>query len=72
MMNIVLSEQPPMVELDVSESLTVGRSVPEFGGIARRRGAVRHQKIHAIQGHEFLAKFFRQPTYCSFCSEFLW
>ncbi|KAK9889772.1 hypothetical protein WA026_007149 [Henosepilachna vigintioctopunctata] len=45
-----------------------------FGGkqITRRRGAVKHQKIHESKGHKFVAKFFRQPTFCAFCKEFLW
>ena len=91
-------------------------------GIRRRRGAIKHQKIHEHKGHKFIAKFFRyipssrntifkpdlvsflftikiytnfpldflhafhfqiglrtfflclcsQPTYCSFCGDFLW
>lgn len=42
------------------------------GGITRRRGAIKQQKVHEVKGHQFIAKFFRQPTYCSFCNEFLW
>lgn len=42
------------------------------GGITRRRGAIKHQKIHEVKGHHFVAKFFRQPTFCAFCREFLW
>ena len=42
------------------------------GGIARRQGAVKHAKIHDIKDHQFLATFFRQPVFCSFCSEFMW
>uniref|UniRef100_A0A3P9PYA3 Protein kinase C n=1 Tax=Poecilia reticulata TaxID=8081 RepID=A0A3P9PYA3_POERE len=38
----------------------------------RRRGAVKQQKIHGIKNHEFIATFFRQPTFCSVCREFLW
>lgn len=41
-------------------------------GIRRRRGAIKHQKIHEVQGHKFIAKFFRQPVFCSYCSEFIW
>ncbi|XP_022918352.1 putative protein kinase C delta type homolog isoform X5 [Onthophagus taurus] len=40
--------------------------------ITRRRGAVKHQKVHDVKGHQFLAKFFRQPTFCAFCKDFLW
>ncbi|KAL1514319.1 hypothetical protein ABEB36_003592 [Hypothenemus hampei] len=44
-----------------------------FGrAINRRRGAVKHQRVHSVKGHKFLAKFFRQPTFCAFCKDFLW
>lgn len=29
-------------------------------------------RIHEVNGHRFVAKFFRQPTFCVFCKEFLW
>lgn len=37
-----------------------------------RRGAMKQQKVHEVKGHLFIAKFFRQPSFCSFCNEFLW
>ncbi|ESO95825.1 hypothetical protein LOTGIDRAFT_116541 [Lottia gigantea] len=37
-----------------------------------RRGAIKQQKVHEVKGHQFIAKFFRQPAFCSFCSLFLW
>ncbi|XP_034824974.1 putative protein kinase C delta type homolog isoform X4 [Maniola hyperantus] len=40
--------------------------------ISQRRGAIKHLKIHEVNGHRFVAKFFRQPTFCAFCKEFLW
>lgn len=40
--------------------------------ITNRRGAIRHLKIHEYNGHKFIAKFFRQPTFCYFCADFLW
>ncbi|KAK1332294.1 hypothetical protein QTO34_006967 [Cnephaeus nilssonii] len=30
-----------------------------------RRGAIKQAKIHYIKNHEFIATFFRQPTFCS-------
>lgn len=42
------------------------------GGINKRRGAIKHHKIHEAKGHKFIAKFFRQPTFCAFCKDFLW
>uniref|UniRef100_A0A1I8ENL6 protein kinase C n=1 Tax=Wuchereria bancrofti TaxID=6293 RepID=A0A1I8ENL6_WUCBA len=40
-------------------------------GIQRRRGAIKHARIHEIRGHQFVATFFRQPTFCSLCSDFM-
>ena len=48
----------------------VRRNVPH--GIAKRRGAIKHPKIHEAMGHKFIATFFKQPTFCSYCNEFLW
>ena len=41
-------------------------------GLQNRRGALRKGKVHGFRGHEFLAKFFRQPVFCSVCMEFCW
>uniref|UniRef100_A0A3B3Q8L7 Protein kinase C n=1 Tax=Paramormyrops kingsleyae TaxID=1676925 RepID=A0A3B3Q8L7_9TELE len=38
----------------------------------RRRGAIKQAKIHNIKNHEFIATFFKQPTFCSVCREFVW
>ncbi|KAF3856423.1 hypothetical protein F7725_017146 [Dissostichus mawsoni] len=38
----------------------------------RRRGAIKQAKVHLIKNHEFSATFFRQPTFCSVCREFVW
>ena len=40
--------------------------------IRKRRDAFRMLKVHESNGHEFVAKFFSQFTFCSFCSDFLW
>lgn len=45
---------------------------PRTDLISKRRGAIKHQKVHEAKGHKFIAKFFRQPTFCAFCKEFLW
>ncbi|KAI3382199.1 hypothetical protein SNEBB_002822 [Seison nebaliae] len=37
----------------------------------QRRVAVR-RRIHQICNHKFLATYFRQPTFCCICREFIW
>ncbi|XP_043492318.1 putative protein kinase C delta type homolog isoform X1 [Polistes fuscatus] len=54
------SSQVPLLETNVGHAIT------------GRRGAVKHNKVHIIRGHRLVAKFFRQPTFCAFCKDFLW
>ncbi|XP_067934448.1 protein kinase C delta type-like [Watersipora subatra] len=60
---------PPSAEKDREMSVAEKRNT---GGIARRQGAVKHAKLHEVKDHQFIATFFRQPVFCSFCSEFMW
>ncbi|BFZ10506.1 hypothetical protein BsWGS_13544 [Bradybaena similaris] len=55
-----------------AENSEVGEMIPGQQQQFVRRGAMKQQKVHEVKGHHFIAKFFRSPTYCSFCTEFLW
>uniref|UniRef100_A0A8C4QZ16 Protein kinase C n=1 Tax=Eptatretus burgeri TaxID=7764 RepID=A0A8C4QZ16_EPTBU len=52
----------------VSHPLGPGGGFP----LTRRRGAIKQAKLHCVQSHEFIATFFRQPTFCSVCRDFVW
>jgi novel protein kinase C delta type len=56
----------------VDDSTMTPRGFEANLGLQRRRGAIKHARVHEIRGHHFLATFFRQPTFCSLCSEFMW
>jgi len=40
--------------------------------IGPRRGAIKKAKVHIVKGHQLTSRFFKQPTFCSVCKEFLW
>jgi len=46
--------------------------MPLSGGIKRRNAKRDHNVIYEQLGHEFQRHYFRQPTYCGFCRDFLW
>lgn len=59
------------VSVHVTESKQAAKE-EEAPALNRRRGAIKQAKIHFIKNHEFIATFFRQPTFCSVCREFVW
>lgn len=37
-----------------------------------RRGGMKRKALEIVNGHKFAVRFFKQPTYCGHCKEFIW
>ncbi|XP_067316168.1 protein kinase C, delta a [Pseudorasbora parva] len=68
---VMMSVQFFLEDLDAENRQSVVTE-DEAPTLTRRRGAIKQAKIHFIKNHEFIATFFRQPTFCSVCRDFVW
>ncbi|KAF3689794.1 FYVE, RhoGEF and PH domain-containing protein 5 Zinc finger FYVE domain-containing protein 23 [Channa argus] len=67
---LMKTAEEPLAEVTVERKQSTKEE--EAPTLNRRRGAIKQAKIHFIKNHEFIATFFRQPTFCSVCREFVW
>ena len=62
------SDTKTETETQETEETVQRRATKQLG----RQGALREKNEFIVNEHKFIPKFFKQPTFCALCRNFIW